>query len=283
MIWGEPLFPVLLPSEWISLITVHGTEDAERFWPILYTSFLLQLFFFFTQILNIYCSLVTSLLYWRPKLLNIFHMSLKMSLKDPASWPFLDTCFSGTLGISRFQMNGINESIINNAKWTFTCLLLQWYRHLPDPSISGRHPRPCRQTLWRLWCHKCPPLRWTDWPRGTHEPQWPNLLSNMDQSCEASWSCSKLLFPSFFFLQLLFHPNSGAAGQFGDLQTVRMGRYKAYYITGFKSLNHDLQKEKTVELKTKLFSSSGNRKYFSRKKALKAFWLVLLFYWKAAI
>lgn len=86
-----------------------------------------------------------------------------------------------------------------------------------------------------------------------------------------------------FFLQLLFHPNSGAAGQFGDLQTVRMGRYKAYYITGFKSFNHDAQKEKTVELKTKWFSSLGNRKYFSPKKALKAFWLVLLFYCKAAI
>lgn len=32
--------------------------------------------------------------------------------------------------------------------------------------------------------------------------------------------------------ELLFHPNSGAARQFGDLQTVRMGRHKAFYITG---------------------------------------------------
>ncbi|XP_026861846.2 arylsulfatase G isoform X5 [Electrophorus electricus] len=30
----------------------------------------------------------------------------------------------------------------------------------------------------------------------------------------------------------LMHPNSGAAGQFGDLQTVRVGRHKAFYITG---------------------------------------------------
>lgn len=30
----------------------------------------------------------------------------------------------------------------------------------------------------------------------------------------------------------LMHPNSGAAGQFGDLQTVRLGQYKAFYITG---------------------------------------------------
>ncbi|XP_058262089.1 arylsulfatase G isoform X4 [Hemibagrus wyckioides] len=30
----------------------------------------------------------------------------------------------------------------------------------------------------------------------------------------------------------LMHPNSGAAGQFGDLQTVRVGHYKAFYITG---------------------------------------------------
>ncbi|XP_061086214.1 arylsulfatase G-like isoform X2 [Conger conger] len=30
----------------------------------------------------------------------------------------------------------------------------------------------------------------------------------------------------------LCHPNSGAAGQFGELQTVRLGQYKAFYITG---------------------------------------------------
>ncbi|KAM6897199.1 arylsulfatase G [Xenentodon cancila] len=32
--------------------------------------------------------------------------------------------------------------------------------------------------------------------------------------------------------EFLFHPNSGAAGMFGDLQTVRAGKYKAFYITG---------------------------------------------------
>ncbi|XP_005932887.2 arylsulfatase G [Haplochromis burtoni] len=32
--------------------------------------------------------------------------------------------------------------------------------------------------------------------------------------------------------EFLFHPNSGAAGRFGDLQTVRSGRHKAFYITG---------------------------------------------------
>ncbi|XP_036936367.1 arylsulfatase G isoform X2 [Acanthopagrus latus] len=32
--------------------------------------------------------------------------------------------------------------------------------------------------------------------------------------------------------EFLFHPNSGAAGKFGDLQTVRTGKHKAFYITG---------------------------------------------------
>ncbi|XP_051925654.1 arylsulfatase G-like [Hippocampus zosterae] len=32
--------------------------------------------------------------------------------------------------------------------------------------------------------------------------------------------------------KVLFHPNSGAAGRFGDLQTVRAGKYKAFYMTG---------------------------------------------------
>ncbi|XP_051889201.1 arylsulfatase G isoform X5 [Pristis pectinata] len=30
----------------------------------------------------------------------------------------------------------------------------------------------------------------------------------------------------------LFHPNSGAAGQFGDLKTIRLKQYKAFYLTG---------------------------------------------------
>ncbi|KAG7239143.1 hypothetical protein CRUP_013403, partial [Coryphaenoides rupestris] len=30
----------------------------------------------------------------------------------------------------------------------------------------------------------------------------------------------------------LFHPNSGAAGRFGDLQAARAGRHKAFYLTG---------------------------------------------------
>ncbi|XP_054877091.1 arylsulfatase G [Poeciliopsis prolifica] len=32
--------------------------------------------------------------------------------------------------------------------------------------------------------------------------------------------------------EFLFHPNSGAAGKFGDLKTVRVGKHKAFYITG---------------------------------------------------
>ncbi|XP_077595260.1 arylsulfatase G [Stigmatopora nigra] len=32
--------------------------------------------------------------------------------------------------------------------------------------------------------------------------------------------------------QVLFHPNSGAAGHFGDFQAIRAGKYKAFYLTG---------------------------------------------------
>uniref|UniRef100_A0A8C5EN26 Arylsulfatase G n=1 Tax=Gouania willdenowi TaxID=441366 RepID=A0A8C5EN26_GOUWI len=32
--------------------------------------------------------------------------------------------------------------------------------------------------------------------------------------------------------EFLFHPNSGASGKFGDLQTARTGKHKAFYITG---------------------------------------------------
>lgn len=32
--------------------------------------------------------------------------------------------------------------------------------------------------------------------------------------------------------QVLFHPNSGAAGEYGALQTVRLDHHKAFFITG---------------------------------------------------
>lgn len=32
--------------------------------------------------------------------------------------------------------------------------------------------------------------------------------------------------------RVLFHPNSGAAGEYGALQTVRLDHHKAFYITG---------------------------------------------------
>lgn len=31
---------------------------------------------------------------------------------------------------------------------------------------------------------------------------------------------------------MLYHPNSGAAGEYGALQTVRLDHYKAFYVTG---------------------------------------------------
>lgn len=130
-------------------------------------------------------------------------------------------------------------------KKALSCPLLQWYGHFPNPFVSGGHHPPFRQTLWWIWCHKHPPTWWTEWSRGTYKILLPNLLSMHGQVMgNALWSCCKLLFfPSF--LQLLFHPNSGAAGRFGDLQTVRMGKHKAFYITGFKSFNcHAFKKKK---------------------------------------
>ncbi|PIO24201.1 hypothetical protein AB205_0122280 [Aquarana catesbeiana] len=33
--------------------------------------------------------------------------------------------------------------------------------------------------------------------------------------------------------QILYHPNSGAGGQFGNIEAIRLGPYKAFYTTGF--------------------------------------------------
>lgn len=39
-----------------------------------------------------------------------------------------------------------------------------------------------------------------------------------------------------FFLQVLLHPNSGAAGRDGEIETLRLAQYKAFYTTGTVSL-----------------------------------------------
>lgn len=38
------------------------------------------------------------------------------------------------------------------------------------------------------------------------------------------------------FLQVLLHPNSGAAGKDGEIETLRLAQYKAFYTTGTVSL-----------------------------------------------
>lgn len=35
-----------------------------------------------------------------------------------------------------------------------------------------------------------------------------------------------------FFLQMLLHPNSGAAGKDGAVEALRLAQYKAFYTTG---------------------------------------------------
>lgn len=41
--------------------------------------------------------------------------------------------------------------------------------------------------------------------------------------------CSGLF---LFFLQVLLHPNSGAAGKDGAIEALRLAQYKAFYTTG---------------------------------------------------
>ncbi|XP_029384006.1 arylsulfatase G isoform X2 [Echeneis naucrates] len=78
--------------------------------------------------------------------------------------------------------------------------------------------------------------------------------------------------------EFLFHPNSGAAGVFGDLQTVRTGKYKAYYITGAAEscggatgrqllhdpplifdLEHDQAEETPLEVRTPEYQAVAKR------------------------
>lgn len=48
--------------------------------------------------------------------------------------------------------------------------------------------------------------------------------------------CNRLMGTFLFFLQVLLHPNSGAAGKDGEIETLRLAQYKAFYTTGTVSL-----------------------------------------------
>ncbi|XP_041671500.1 arylsulfatase G isoform X1 [Cheilinus undulatus] len=78
--------------------------------------------------------------------------------------------------------------------------------------------------------------------------------------------------------EFLFHPNSGAAGRFGDLQAARSGKHKAFYITGAAEacggstgsqqlhnpplifdLEHDKAEETPLEVQTPEYQAAAQR------------------------
>lgn len=54
------------------------------------------------------------------------------------------------------------------------------------------------------------------------------------------------VFPAMSFLQVLLHPNSGAAGKAGEIQALRLAQYKAFYTTGTASLPQVVKSRKRL-------------------------------------
>lgn len=52
----------------------------------------------------------------------------------------------------------------------------------------------------------------------------------------AGFPCHGLTGIILSFLQVLLHPNSGAAGKVGEIEALRLAQYKAFYTTGTASL-----------------------------------------------
>lgn len=52
----------------------------------------------------------------------------------------------------------------------------------------------------------------------------------------AGFPCHGLTGIILSFLQVLLHPNSGAAGKVGEIEVLRLAQYKAFYTTGRVSL-----------------------------------------------
>lgn len=57
-----------------------------------------------------------------------------------------------------------------------------------------------------------------------------------EQVSQSSFPCKGLTGTFLFFLQVLLHPNSGAAGKDGEIETLRLAQYKVFYTTGIVSL-----------------------------------------------
>lgn len=62
------------------------------------------------------------------------------------------------------------------------------------------------------------------------------LVCGGSGSHRAGFLCNGLTSTFLFFLQVLLHPNSGAAGKDGEIETLRLAQYKAFYTTGTVSL-----------------------------------------------
>lgn len=116
----------------------------------------------------------------------------------------------------------------------------------PPSSSSGRGGSPAKQTTWEGG-HRVPALAY--WPgRVPVNVTSTALLSVLDifptvvALAGASLpqgrhfdglDASEVLFGrAQAGHRVLFHPNSGAAGEDGALQTVRVERYKAFFVTG---------------------------------------------------
>lgn len=62
----------------------------------------------------------------------------------------------------------------------------------------------------------------------------------------AGFPCHGLTGIILSFLQVLLHPNSGAAGKVGEIEALRLAQYKAFYTTGTVALPEAMKPGKSL-------------------------------------
>ncbi|XP_078510422.1 arylsulfatase G [Lissotriton helveticus] len=134
----------------------------------------------------------------------------------------------------------------DNGPWTQKCELAGSVGPFIGAWQTKRGGSPAKRTTWEGG-HRVPAVAY--WPDGIPANVTSSaLLSLLDIFPTLAYLANASLPPDRHFdgveasdilfggshdgHKVLFHPNSGAAGQFGDIKTVRMGQYKAYYMTG---------------------------------------------------
>ncbi|NXY78034.1 ARSG Arylsulfatase, partial [Glareola pratincola] len=115
----------------------------------------------------------------------------------------------------------------DNGPWAQKCELAGRLGPFVGAWQRQRGGSSAKQTTWEGG-HRVPALAY--WPGRVPAGRTSHALLSTFR--KAGLLCSGQTGTFLFLLQVLLHPNSGAAGKDGEIETLRLAQYKAFYTTG---------------------------------------------------